>query len=270
MDAYSPKDVLPLLGGPRVAIVLNAADNAEEALEACAWELDLGQALLKPIGLAEVIVRNSIDSAINQWWMAQDLENTWTTCSDIYSSAPVLAPFVHRTEWEKRAKQYLHEGQEVASHDDMISHATLGTWKNMVGNPAGLSPRAPIESERRESWEAARKRDAQCARLWKDVLYQAFPNIPKTKKERGKLSPRAYIGLRLSRMGSLRNRVCHWDNLRLVNVKGRYQDALELIRSVSLPAYEWAREICDAEIADCLSRRPEFLSSDAATSANDD
>ena len=151
MDAYSPKDVLPLLGGPRVSIVLNAADNAEEALEACAWELDLGQALLKPIGLAEVIVRNSIDSAINQWWMAQDLENTWTTCSDIYSSAPVLAPFVHRTEWEKRAKQYLHEGQEVASHDDMISHATLGTWKNMVGNPAGLSPRAPIESERRES-----------------------------------------------------------------------------------------------------------------------
>ena len=73
----------------------------------------------------------------------------------------------------------------------------------------------------------------------------------------------------LSRMGSLRNRVCHWDNLRLVNVKGRYQDALELIRSVSLPAYEWAREICDAEIADCLSRRPEFLSSDAATSAKD-
>ncbi len=23
---------------------------------------------------------------------------------------PVLAPFVHRAEWEKRAKQYLHEG----------------------------------------------------------------------------------------------------------------------------------------------------------------
>ena len=87
MDAYSPKDVLPLLGGPRVAIVLNAADNAEEALEACAWELDLGQALLKPIGLAEVIVRNSIDSAINQWWMAQDLENTWTR-APIYIQAP--------------------------------------------------------------------------------------------------------------------------------------------------------------------------------------
>lgn len=71
-------------------------------------------------------------------------------------------------------------------------------------------------------------------------------------------------------MRSLRNRVCHRDNLRLVNVKGRYQDALELIRSVSLPAYEWAREIFDAEIADCLLRRPEFLSGETATSANDD
>ena len=71
-------------------------------------------------------------------------------------------------------------------------------------------------------------------------------------------------------MGSLRNRVCHWDNLRLVNVKGRYQDDHPLTRTVSLPAYESAREIFDAEIADCLSRRPEFLSGETATSANDD
>ena len=120
-------------------------------------------------------------NAINQWWMAQDLENTWTTCSDIYSSAPVLAPFVHRTEWEKRAKQYLHEGQEVASHDDMISHATLGTWKNMVGNPAGLSPQRIRKTGVMGSCSETR---CPMRETLEERLVPSVPQYTKTKKER--------------------------------------------------------------------------------------
>lgn len=242
-----------LFGEKRLERLVLLCSDIEEALVLYAWELKLGQALLKPIGITEVFMRNALDRAISDWWSDQGLPGNWTD-----PSAPIslVEPFAHRAEWRNRAASNLGTSIDLLTHDDVIAHTSFGSWRNMIGNPAAIGSAAPLDQVRRESWEAARSRDAQCALLWREVTHTAFECIPETKKERGKLSPRAYIGARLSRISGIRNRVCHWDNLLDMKVQDRYDDMKKVVGAVSEQALEWMSDQCDEEISTVILAKP--------------
>lgn len=138
------KKILDAFSASRTAPFRDQCANDQQALKAYEWSLNAGQALLKPIGIVEVATRNAIDQALTRWWRTNEYEGAWTdaeTTAD--GKALILAPFVHADEWRKRAKANKKHGAESISHNDIIAHTSLGTWRNMIDNPAALSPLAP-------------------------------------------------------------------------------------------------------------------------------
>lgn len=254
-DALATK-ILDMQSLRRTAPFRAICESDAGALAAYEWSLDLGQALLKPIGIMEVAVRNAVDGALFRWWNDQGYGGTWIDVRSEEAPVSFLSPFVHASEWRSRARSSKHGCEKEVTHDDVIAHTSLGTWRNMIGNPAAISSIPPAEPERRASWEAARRQDVLCAELWRHAIRDAFPSIPETKKLRLGLSPRAYIGARLTRISFLRNRVCHWDNLLAVDIPGRYDDIKRLTRAVDPCLSEWLCGQCDEEITDLLVRKP--------------
>lgn len=263
MESYRVAEVIAKLSEPRLAAFRGCCENDESILRAYGWSLDLGQVLLKPIGIVEVAVRNSVDKALEEWWEAEKYPNTWVDVDSLAEPVAFLSPFVHASQWRKRAKSNKHDADKGVSHDDVIAHTSLGTWRNMIGNPAALASESPSDAEQAQSWSAAKRQDARCALLWQEVVRNAFPGIPLTKRERGGMSPRGYIGVRLTRVASLRNRVCHWDSLISVDVEQRYDDMKRLVEAVSSDLRRWMCQECDEEVEKCLAKMPSCLKVEA-------
>lgn len=240
------------LGKERLAGSSSINTPHEDAIRQYRQELELRQILIKPITLVEVILRNSIDIALTAWWENNGFSGTWT---DSDASENVLSPFLHTSEWRKRAISNKSSCQGLITHSDLIAHAAFGSWRNMIGNPASRSLRKPEKgtSSMMNNWRKMCAQDARCANLWKAALHEAFPNLPQTKKSRGGLSPRAYIGIRLTRISALRNRVCHCDNLTKVNVRARYEDMLQVVDAIDPDLEQWLRNECSNEIDTWLS-----------------
>lgn len=256
MNDFHTSKILDLLSESRMTSYRTTRPNDKDALEAYEWSLDLGQALLKPIGIVEVAVRNMLDKTISAWWGECGYPGTWIDAKDTGGKSEILQPFVHASEWRKRAQSNKPDADADVTHDDIIAHTSLGTWRNMIGNPAAISTVAPKESKKAQSWHAARQQDVRCAELWKQVTSNAFPFIPETKRLRRGLSPRGYIGARLTRVSYLRNRVCHWDNLMTTNIGARYDDMEELARAIDPDLYAWLREKCSDQIKECVASKP--------------
>lgn len=247
MDEILATRILDMQSKSRVASFREKCANDRSSLKAYEWSLTLGQALLKPIGITEIAVRNALDRELCAWWKAQGYNGTWLEADSPESSVPLLAPFVHAREWRKRAHSNKHGDREM-THDDVIAHTSLGTWRNMIGNPASLSFEAPPGRRQRDSWLTAKKQDALCAELWKLATRNSFPHIPETKRLRMGLSPRAYIGARLTRISGLRNRVCHWDNLLTENIPTRYDDMKRVVSAIDEDLGNWLCGQCDEEM----------------------
>lgn len=254
-DAFATK-ILAMQSACRTAPFRANFDNDLDALSAYEWSLDLGQTLLKPIGIIEVAIRNAVDSALSGWWRERGYDDTWIDVRSMETPVSFLSPFVHASEWRSRARANRRDCGRTVTHDDVIAHTSLGTWRNMIGNPVAIPHMPPEDAEKEASWRAARRQDALCAELWKQVIGSAFPHIPETKRLRLGLSPRAYIGVRLTRISALRNRVCHWDNLLAVDVRGRYDDARRLARAIDPCLEEWLCGQCDQEIEGLLAKMP--------------
>lgn len=215
----------------------------------------MNQSLTKPIGITEVFLRNAIDESISIWWDERGHSPSWTDKS-AEGQEPILDALVHRDGWRKRAKGNV-KGRGV-SHDDIIAHTSFSTWRNLIGNPSALAVHEPDDRERRDSWRAAKRRDEQCALLWKTVLCTAFPNIPKKKERKGQ-SPRGYVGSRILHVSYLRNRACHWDSLLNIDALKSYQEMLDLIACIDLQAAGWLEEQCGSGVRSVVARRPQWL-----------
>ncbi len=211
---------------------------------------------MKPLSITEVVLRNAIDCALSDWWRSQGHDGAWTDAS-AFGCEPSLDVLVHRESWRRRAQQNV-AGRPV-THDDIIANTSFGTWRNFFGNPSAISANPPADANKLNSWHALKRQDIRCAALWKEVLQNAFPNLPKTKRLRGKQSPRGYVGSRITRIASLRNRVCHWDSLLGVQVPNRYRDMWELLDAIDPHVSMWLDEQCDWELMDVLMDRPEWL-----------
>lgn len=254
-DATATK-ILNTLTEQRVAPFKAHFGTSQDALVAYEWSLSLGQALLKPIGIVEVSVRNAVDCSLSAWWHEQGREGTWIDTCDSGMPIPFLDPFVHAAEWRRRAKSNKRDREVTVTHDDVIAHTSLGTWRNMIGNPAAIPFESPSDPQRRSSWQATRRQDALCAELWNRVLKNAFLYIPKTKRLRLGMSPRAYVGARLTRTSQLRNRICHWDNLLCVDIEARYDDLKRLAGAIDPDIGAWLCSQCDEEVKKLIEQKP--------------
>ncbi|BDR53257.1 hypothetical protein KIM372_11640 [Bombiscardovia nodaiensis] len=242
-----------LFGRARLQVFLRKENNLQKALQAYSRQLHLGQVLLKPIGITEVFIRNAVDTSICEWWKTQQLPGDWLDDWGNVSVPGTLPSFCHIPSWRRRAAANCqsHRFQGELSHDDVLAHMMLGTWRNMIGNPLGISAKAPADPQQLDSWKSQCKTDRACAHLWKEILSEAFPNIP-TKSGRRGLSPRAYIGASISSMAGLRNRVCHWDSLFEVNVEARYRDMTNIVGAISVAGLQWMLAQTQEEILQVL------------------
>ncbi|MBW3092730.1 hypothetical protein KIH79_07355 [Bifidobacterium sp. 82T10] len=254
------EEVCRLLGTARLAAFQPKDQDAAKTLEAYRWQLRLEQALLKPISITEVLLRNALDESIRQWWQHQGLPGDWLDDNPDQDVPEPLCSFLRAKSWRGRAATNLkaHKSREQINHDDVIAHMMLGTWRNMIGNPASISRTPPTDSEKRQSWNSMREADEHCAALWAEILHNAFPNMP-SKRQRNGMSSRGYIGSKLTVMASLRNRVCHWDSLIRVNVQARYEDMMNITRSISTSGAQWMQDNTDEELSNVLEARPDWL-----------
>lgn len=249
--------IVDALSERRIEPLRRMAGDNQSALEAYEWEMRLQQCLLKPICLTEVVIRNSIDNSIKQWWDENVGGGCWT---DSNVELPErLELLFHVASWKKKTAKRLCKPVGTVTHDDLIAHSGLGIWKSVIGNPAYIPSEPPGDVERQDSWNARRLGDSRCAELWKDVTSHAFPNVPAVKHERGGMSRRGYIGARLTRVANLRNRICHWDNLLLVNIEERYLDCAQLLDAVNPVLSKWIHGLCDEEIEAVISSRPDWV-----------
>lgn len=246
-----------LLGKRRLASLADENGDIDSALLAFQWEMDARRTLLAPAGIAEIALRNAIDQEISNWWHNNSFPGTWTD-KNIPPEATILKPFVHPTGWEKRASKNLSSKNRPVNHCDLIAHTSFGTWKNMIGNPIAINKNPPTEKKKLDSWNAAKQRDKECALLWKNILFSAFPNIP-GRAQRGKISPRAYIGARVSRIAALRNRMFHWDNLTALDIKMRYRDINEVLSAINPLLGTWLDSSYESEINQLIDDKPSWL-----------
>lgn len=250
------KHVLDSLGALRMGRYTSPSNNIHESLRAYEWGLSLNQALVKPLDITEIALRNAIDRALTEWWRSQGHLGSWTDDAST-GMEPTLDALVHRGDWKRRAQQNV-VGRAVI-HDDIIANTSFGTWRNIIGNPSSISSKPPSDVSQLSSWQASKKQDIKCAALWKVVLKDAFPNLPKTKRLRGAQSPRGYVGSRVTKVAALRNRVCHWDSLLSVHVPRRYRDMWELLNAIDPHLSAWLDAQCEWELANVLMRRPLWL-----------
>lgn len=256
-DTNIALDITQCLGKQHMTVLCNDNNDPRSSISAFEWEIEARKALLEPIGITETVLRNAIDQSICAWWKDMGLPGTWTD-APLAPEAEFLSLFVHSSSWKKRAESNLKHRRR-AVHSDLIAHTSFGTWKNMIGNPASYISHPPKEKERYDSWIAAQKRETECAKIWKKMLVSAFPNIPQGKSARGKLSPRAYIGARISRIAALRNRVCHWDSLIKVDIEMRYKDMREIVSAINPKAELWMNGLCRQEIDNAIKNKPTWL-----------
>ena len=252
-----PNSAFHLLGEERIDTLGGNGRNRTLAIQAFEWEIKVRKALLAPTEITEITLRNAIDKAIDSWWNEKNLPRTWTD-TPLPIEAESLMPFVHSESWKKRAKSNLPKGRQI-NHEDLIAHTSFGTWKNMIGNPLSLNQKKSTGYNQIKSWNAAKKRDEQCSRLWREIISTAFPYLPQTKSARGKLSPRAYIGTRVARTAALRNRTFHWDNLTKTNIAMRYKDMLEIVSSINPQVGDWMDGICAEQIKSVIENKPSWL-----------
>lgn len=256
-DTNIALDIALCLGEQRMVALCDNSNDFRSSINAFEWEMEARKALLAPIGITETALRNAIDQSICAWWNDEGLPGTWTD-TPLAPKAEFLSSFVHASSWKKRAEANLKH-RRSATHSDLIAHTSFGTWKNMIGNPASHRHHPLKDKKRYDSWIAAQERETECAELWKKVVAGAFPNIPRGKSARGKLSPRAYIGTRISRIASLRNRVCHWDSLTKVDIEMRYKDMREIVSAINPKAELWMNGLCEKEIVKTIESKPTWL-----------
>lgn len=239
-----------LLGPARVLALCGGRYDEDRFIRAYRWQLDLRQALLGPLEVTEVILRNALDRALALWWASLGQPGFWTDGGEAFENS-VFGKLIHLEEWRRHARKNLDT--DDVTHDDIIATAMLGSWRNLIGNPV----RQPLDP-------AGLRRDGQCATAWGLAIKCAFPLIPETRDLRDGQSPRGYVGIRLARIGRMRNRVCHCEDLAKVNVEGRMRDIGELLHTIDdrAPALLW--RLCGDCALAIAAARPSWLASDEA------
>lgn len=194
-----------------------ASEDVERAVQLYRWNTHLAGALHTQLSYFEVLTRNAMNRALQEWNYDQCGYREWSL---EHQSADLLYAMFNRPmgqarKWarkESRRRKPGHKRRNAPlSHDDVVAQLTLGNWSNLLGEALpDHKPNAQI--------------------LWGECLHKAFPHTGKSDHFRED------IGKKFERLTHLRNRVSHQENLLSTNVKRRLNDMLTVLGAVD-PSY---------------------------------
>lgn len=220
----SKQELDDMLGTPRFATYLTAVNgDVAEAEELYRWNTRLAGALHSQLSYFEVLYRNAVDRALQEWNNNQCGHREWSLQ---HQAAELLYNMFNRpmAQARRRAELELQHRERLGrsshrsiSHDDVLAQFTLGNWSNLLGEFL------PAHTENAKL-------------LWRECLHEAFPRMNNDDESR------IFIGKRVESLRRLRNRVSHRENLLSTNVKGRLNDMLAVLGAINENNPTWAME----------------------------
>lgn len=203
---FTPDELLALpniISAPRFATYLQATDNnREKALELYLWNLNISSALLVPLQICEIAVRNGIAEAIEKVHGAN-----WPWSSGFHRSLPR----------PKRPTDY-----NPALDLQRISKQQPTTGK-------------VIAELKFAFWEALFTA-GQDTRLWTPHFHTSFPGAPAAISI-PQVRAQAYSNLKAIRL--LRNRIAHHEPVFTRDISAEYQRIYEMTGWRSPIAAQW-------------------------------
>lgn len=174
IDAHTPEHIIKrmkdkneletMLGAARFKTYYTAAGNdTEKAVALYRWNTRLAGALHSQLSYFEVLTRNAMNNALQDWNYKEKGCRDWSL---EYQSNQLLydmfkTPMGQARKWARKESQRRGNGHTrknaPPSHDDVIAQFTLGNWSNLLG-------------------EALPDHRSNAKRLWKECLHHAFPN----------------------------------------------------------------------------------------------
>ncbi|MDO5512345.1 Abi family protein [Corynebacterium sp.] len=215
-------EVDAMLGAARFETYYVAAGkDIEKAVQLYRWNTRLAGAFHSQLSYFEVLTRNAMNSALQDWNDSQCGHRDWSL---EHQSAQLLydmfnRPMVQARKWARKESKRRRDGHArqnaPLNHDDVVAQLTLGNWSNLLG-------------------EALPAHRPNAERLWKECLHRAFPNIDPGDQSRED------IGKKFERLTHLRNRVSHQENLLKTNVRSRLNDMLAVLKAIDESYPHWA------------------------------
>ena len=214
------QSVRKALSGPRLG-TYEAASGAQgdedlAALDLYAWNASISAALLAPLHLCEVVVRNGIAEALETVY-----GNGWPWSSGFERSLP--DPL---RDWSPR-KELVSVSRRFRTMGKVIPELKFVFWQKL------LTVRHDV-------------------RLWIPHLRQVFPNLDPTIPV-SDLREAFHNDLEAIRL--LRNRIAHHEPIFTKNLAGEYQRVIRLVEGRCLVTAGWMQTNC-ANVPKLLANRP--------------
>ena len=191
-------------------------DEGLAALDLYAWNARVSAALLAPLHICEIVVRNAIAEAIEQ----------------VYGSAWPWSPGFERSlpdplrEWSQR-KEMVSARRRFRTTGQVIPELKFVFWQNLMTQRNDL-------------------------RLWVPYLHHVFPNldsgVPVPPLRHG-----IYLDLKVLR--ELRNRIAHHEPVLKRDLMADYQRMLRLVDQRCRITSAWMVQIC-GDVPNLIKRKP--------------
>lgn len=215
-----------------------ASQNKKKALALYQWHGELTAAVQEVLGITEVLLRNAIDRALQDWNNARlGTTSSWL----LYEPATPLRSLSRgkrRSAYGRAVKEsserdpaHPRHGATV-THDDVLAQLMFGLWKDLLPNH---KPEAGNNTE-----------NANRERLWEDALEAAFPNVHDPDGSE--------TFWRVAHLHQLRNRVSHMEPLLNINVNRSLEDAFNLVQSIDDDIAAWVSG--GSRVAAVMKRKP--------------
>lgn len=186
-----------------------AASGAEGALDLYVYNMRLAGAMLGPLSVLEVVVRNAMHEQLSRtyrrtdWWAAPRVslvERQRTTLNDAI----------------RKASRSCARRQRTMTPDDVVAATDFGFWCGLVDK--GVRGQPLLDYERT---------------LWQPSLRHAFP-----RNRRG----REQLHRQLNGLRDLRNRISHHEPIHARNLARDLQEAILVISYVSPAVATWVED----------------------------
>lgn len=198
-NRIDPKLVLESLPEPRLRPFRFAAeDDSAKTLQLYNWNAQMAGAALEQLSYLEVLLRHAIDRRLAK------------TVAEEFNGIPwfLLPPFydAQKDTLEKVRRQLRPIGKET--RDQIIAGLPLGFWTGWFGS--------------------------KYEQLWRDSLYEAFPNGTKRRKE---------ITALTEQIRKFRNRVAHHDSLLNVDIQFEMDAVFKLAEIIDTNFATWMKSV---------------------------
>lgn len=198
---------LKLLTPVRLAPYLTATGgHTKNALSLYHWNIEFSAAIYEALHLAEIALRNAMDTQLRQWAAAQpDGSQEW-----LFDTPHLLRRLLDDDLNRAHDKAKRACGDRASCHDDVVAQLTFGSWRYLMGFA---------------------NKDAGRDLLWRECLATAFPGVG--------VSGRDDLVGSAARLLRLRNRVAHLEPLLKEEHKDVVRDLRRVMSAISPSADTW-------------------------------